>query len=488
VSSLINRAWGPTPTRFARFARRPLGLPRRLRRPRAVTISLALIIALAHLGHAQPTFTPYADARRVLTSLGDILPQELKTVDQQSTWSAWIAGHDREIRRRLARGDDDTVVNWLFFGTTFTSRARVKLAPGVPPDQDVMSLVSARARDLASALSAPGTDERRLVARSLLERKGLRFGTATDRARVEDYLVTEVARVFGEWRQYARDLETARSLGNASDDFAARSKLFRDRGLSLDTTIQPSFALERALHEMSARGLIKSRSLRRVAVVGPGLDFSDKGAGYDFYPQQTLQPFALVDTLRRLDLLDAAVVPAAAIVTTLDISPRVNDHLRRARTAATNGRPYTLHLPLDSTVHWTPELLDYWRRAGGEIGAEIREPIPSSFEGQVQVRAVRVRAQIVREVSPEDLNIVTQRLGGAPFDLVVATNVFVYYDTLDQSLALANVASMLAPGGFLLSNNALLELPDSPVRSAGYVTVPYSDRADDGDHIVWYRR
>jgi hypothetical protein len=69
----------------------------------------------------------------------------------------------------------------------------------------------------------------------------------------------------------------------------------------------------------------------------------------------------------------------------------------------------------------------------------------------------------------------------------VATNVFVYYDVLDQVLALANVAAMLERGGLLLSNNALLELPSSTVHSAGYLTVQYSDRSDDGDHIVWYR-
>ena len=74
------------------------------------------------------------------------------------------------------------------------------------------------------------------------------------------------------------------------------------------------------------------------------------------------------------------------------------------------------------------------------------------------------------------------------FDLVIATNIFVYYDVLDQALALANVEAMLKPGGFLLSNNALLELPASRHAVVGYLTVQYSDRQDDGDHIVWYRR
>ena len=71
---------------------------------------------------------------------------------------------------------------------------------------------------------------------------------------------------------------------------------------------------------------------------------------------------------------------------------------------------------------------------------------------------------------------------------MVATNVLVYYDTFEQCPALANVERMLRPGGLLLSNNALLELPLSKMRSVGYKTVVYSDRPDDGDHIMWYRR
>jgi hypothetical protein len=47
---------------------------------------------------------------------------------------------------------------------------------------------------------------------------------------------------------------------------------------------------------------------------------------------------------------------------------------------------------------------------------------------------------------------------------------------------------MLEDGGFLLSNNALLELPFSKMKSVNYLTVVYSDRPDDGDHIVWYQR
>ncbi|HKN83275.1 MAG TPA: class I SAM-dependent methyltransferase, partial [Pyrinomonadaceae bacterium] len=77
---------------------------------------------------------------------------------------------------------------------------------------------------------------------------------------------------------------------------------------------------------------------------------------------------------------------------------------------------------------------------------------------------------------------------GEVFDLVIATNILVYYDTFEQSLALLNIEKMLRPGGFLLSNNALLELPSSKMHSTDYLTVVYSDRAGNGDHIVWYQR
>src|SRR6185436_17456328 len=92
----------------------------------------------------------------------------------------------------------------------------------------------------------------------------------------------------------------------------------------------------------------------------------------------------------------------------------------------------------------------------------------------------------------EDLNIVLQRreppAEDERFDLVIATNIFVYYDPFEQSLALANAAKMIRPGGILLTNNALSELPQTPMRQAGDTTVVYSGRPDDSDHIVWYRR
>src|SRR6267142_5922096 len=115
---------------------------------------------------------------------------------------------------------------------------------------------------------------------------------------------------------------------------------------------------------------------------------------------------------------------------------------------------------------------------------------PLGLQGTV-LRAVRVRPEFVRGMRALDLNVVLQREEGpaeGKFDLLIATNILVYYDTFEQSLALANVQTMLRPGGFLLTNNLLLELPSSKMKSGDYVSVEYSTRETDGDQIVWYRR
>ena len=96
--------------------------------------------------------------------------------------------------------------------------------------------------------------------------------------------------------------------------------MYSDRGLSSDTRLTADFALDKAIEAIAAKGTLAPSSVRRVAIVGPGLDFTDKAEGFDFYPQQTIQPFALVDSLGRFGLGQ----PDAIRVTTLDLSPRVN--------------------------------------------------------------------------------------------------------------------------------------------------------------------
>jgi chemotaxis methyl-accepting protein methylase len=108
---------------------------------------------------------------------------------------------------------------------------------------------------------------------------------------------------------------------------------------------------------------------------------------------------------------------------------------------------------------------------------------PEIFPG-LETRAVSIRPEVIRVCEPVDLDIVLERLNlpaGERFDLMVGTNIFVYYDAFQQTLALENVGAMLKPGGLLLTNDRLPEAPGGSMRLAGITVV-------GSNGVGWYRR
>jgi hypothetical protein len=193
-----------------------------------------------------------------------------------------------------------------------------------------------------------------------------------------------------------------------------------------------------------------------------------------------------MDSLIRLGLADAGTIH----VTTFDVSATVNDHIVEMVRRARAGTPYVMTLVLDGEVAWTPRLLSYFGKFGDTIGSQVPVTIPPGI-GSPRLRAISVRPPVVERVLARDINITAQRLvlsDAERFDLIIGTNVFVYYDRLQQGLAMVNVADMLRPGGLLLSNNALVEVPSSGMRSIGYTKTLYSTREEDGDLIIWYQK
>ena len=453
----------------------------------------------------------YQQAQPILKALSDnLLPAELRNrnpAEMAALWPTWLTRHDQETRTRLVRGELDTMVSFLVMGTSFTRQPPLTARqfnslpgcrpPSSPPtsgDQPECAVFVHRVDDLLRGLANPGNSERLLFLSHLAQIYGYHPRTAygvhpdlAEQRRLRTFLLTNVARVGTEQEQLQAEYEQARLRDDHPENVAAVSTLYRSRGLSLDTSLLPNMAVEESLKKMLARGLLTPGSVRRAAVVGPGLDFTDKADGYDFYPVQTVQCFALVDTLLRLGLARSSQLN----LTTFDISPRVNDHLRRSRLRAQRGQAYVVQLPRSAQASWRAATTEYWRQFGDQIGTPKVPIQPPALAGSIETRAVQVRPAIVSLISPVDLNIITQRQVVQPdegFDLIIATNVFCYFDSFEQLLAVANLQSMLRSGGFLLSNNTLPLLPSSPMRLVDFLSVSYSDRPNDGDAIAWYER
>jgi hypothetical protein len=451
----------------------------------AVVIGLLVATSVVPRGQSAAVSVAFADVRSILDALrADLLPSDLRgrtAPEVDALWPEWVSRRDAAIRARVEAGDEDSIIHLLLFGTSFTRTPRAS-------DRDLANLASnpaeglralrTRVDDFAAAIEAPGSNERLQFARGIVERKGIDLATGAGRMALRRYLDERAQTVGGS--------VLSATVLDPTADLADRLTVFRDRGLSADTSIFIDLGIERALDGMKTAGVLTPGSVRRAAIVGPGLDFTDKLGGYDFYPEQTIQPFALMDALLRLDLAGDARVE----ITALDLSPRVLRHLEGARDRARTGVPYSLVLPRDADRAWSPELLEYWRRLGNWVGSETTPAAPPPGAGRVEVRGVLVRPPVVLSVIPVDLNIVTERLD-RQFDLVVATNILLYYDVFEQSLAGANIASMLRPGGVLLTNNRIFELPNSPLTGVGFTDVTYMSLpglGDAGDRVIWYQR
>ncbi len=427
-----------------------------------------------------PPILSFATAKPVLDAHAGELPAELKEPNERK-WKAWAEREDSVVRTRLEQGALDSMINLLLFGTSFTTQPRV-----ITMNDFGDPVVQARVTDLVKALRNPGNNERIIFLRNLLRSRGVDPDNSASSGQTKNFVLENLRRVVQEQNTIRNEVDQAGRESNQEAGLSERSRVFRDRGISVDTTILSSFGIDGALRDMVDRGILAKGSITRVGVIGPGLDFTDKGFGYDFYPLQTLQPFAVYDSLVRSGLGQRGKIEVIAF----DISQEVLEHLRRSRERAERGENYLVQLPRESWP-WAPEAVEYWRTFGSEIGAPVAPIEPPPALTGLETRAVAVRPDAVLSCKPVDLNIVLEELDQSTkgqFDLIIATNVLIYYDTFEQALALRNIATLLKPGGFFLTNDWLPQVSQIPMRSTGYTAVRYGESGDWGDNVVWWRR
>jgi hypothetical protein len=368
-----------------------------------------------------------------------------------TTFASYVQRTHDENLRRVHVGDLDHLIFFLLQSTTLSATppiepalsakslverldaaARARFLGGDAAGLQAPAAVTERLRALLRAVDQPGSDARLMYFRSLIET------TFPDRA----------ARTAGLTREYFRAMrfvyEKEFVAQRAASPAAAIAELYRSRGLSTDTAVEAGYVVNLGLGVL--KGLQPDRRIRRVLIVGPGLDLAPR-TGLRDTPPESYQPWAVIDALLAMGLsrLDDLEVTAA------DINPRVLDHLRRSRTT-----PPVLSLTTDIAeaggVTFSPDYRDYFAGLGQRLSAPGGTDRARQDSAGRLVKSIRVSAAAAAALRAQPLDIVTERLTGATFDLAIATNILPYFDDPQLALATANIAAMLAPGGVLLHN------------------------------------
>jgi hypothetical protein len=369
-----------------------------------------------------------------------------------ASFDTYVAGVSADNARRVRAGDLDHLVHY------FLQSARITSAPPIEPAISARQLVERLTPDrrapflrgdhqaspplpravthridaLLRAARSPGRDARLAYFAALLDDAFPDPGTRAAG------LAAEYLRVMA--FDYQKEFVAQREAAPA----AAVAELYRRRGLSTDTAVEAGYVVHLGLGVL--KGLEPARRLRRLLIVGPGLDLAPRTALDEKAAPESYQPWAIIDAVVALGLAD----PDALEVVAADINPRVVAHLRRAREHPPLLRVAT-SLRQGPTLTLAPEFVDYVDRFGAALSD--RPPGPSRDLGRGERgKTVSVSTRSARALQSASLDIVTERLPGERFDLIVATNILPYFDDAQLALALSNITAMLQPGGTFLHN------------------------------------
>ena len=370
-----------------------------------------------------------------------------------SAWDNWIRQRDWEVRGRNDQSVEDLISSWIVFGSSFTTQ------PVLGGRKDAVNA----AGDL----------------------------TPVAKARIDDFIKGLDTRDDERWRDV---LEFLRRLRVTEEELPAflggilrRSALDHasaGRGGETEPLLM-NFAMSETLRALKNSAAAPAH-VRRAAVIDPELDFSGGPHGYDFYPLQTIQPFAILEALERLDLARAAEVQLSLI----DMNPFALSHLRAMASKLRGGR-YVVQLPLNTAAGWNAGAVSYWNRFGELIASPGEPAVVPPGTPNINMRAIAVKPQIGSRISVNDLDVVAQAVDTAPgqaFDLVVALNTLGEYDRVEQSLALASMAQMMNPGAVLLLSGASPVTIPSELEQLGSHRIVYNETGLGIDIAVYRRR
>ena len=211
----------------------------------------------------------FEQAAPVLQALPSNLPSALRgrsTQEIARLWPSWVERHDRDVRARVERGDEDSLVNFWLYGTSFTSQppAVARASPLSAAALDM--IIKDRLEDLLDRVTRPGDNERLQFARRMLAARNADPTDAPGRERARHVLLDTRQRMIREFAGTDQTLAAATPGGTAAVT-AANATIFRDRGLSSDTSILSDYsvhvALETIARQKTLSGTTTIRSRRR---------------------------------------------------------------------------------------------------------------------------------------------------------------------------------------------------------------------------------
>jgi SAM-dependent methyltransferase len=387
-----------------------------------------------------------------------VVQRSLESIDVGGErFAAYLDRVDAEMVERLRDGDWDAFVYYALQSRRFT-----RLAPIEPA-------LSARAHHDEGRV--PANAERRLreVAKrahdaSLRDRDArltyfLKLATRDGNVRAHGLEATLLA-------EYARAMRFLYEKEFVAQGQGARAvaQTYRDRAQSLDTDVESGYTVFQALGVV--RSLDPAFRVSRALIVGPGLTLASRTGYLDEIPVQCHQPFSLANDMMALGLAGAEPISVDAV----DVHLRVVEWLNDARTSS---RPVTMVLATAMRdrppTRAASDFRQYFASWGERIGQdETPHAAPPPHARERLWRAVRINTSTLRRVTARRLNVITERHPAGAYDVVIATNVLTYFDDQQLLLALANIASLLRPGGILVHN----ESRDALVAAASALSLP----------------
>lgn len=366
---------------------------------------------------------------------------------------------------RLRDGDFDHLVHYALQSTRLTSRPSIEPALSAKafiesfpaetraqvlkegaasdaPESHVPADARVRLEAMAKALAPPSSSDARMI-----HFREIVTGDSGDNATGVLDVRKVTARLIREYVRAMRFLYEKEFVATqAADSPAAVASLYQSRGHSSDTEVEAGYAVYVALATL--KQLDPPRRIGRVLIIGPGLDLAPRTGLLEQADPQSYQPFAVADALLGLGLAERGALKIAA----MDLNPHVARTIQRAVRAPGLRLFLTTGIADDTRTRLTDDYRSYFAALGNAIAREGAPATVSRTADDHRYKVVTVAPDVQPTIAAGRLDMVTERIDDAPYDLVVVTNVFPYLTDAELMVAVANITASLAPGGLLIHN------------------------------------